>query len=157
MCCVLLGCSMEELEQREGKEDPIEWLNCWTQGHHLYAEEVAGGDVHTTSRRSLMEQLGTQFGREMIHPNLWVLRTLKDLPKFCIISDVRFPNEVKAIEDLGGVVIRINRPGFESDSKHPSNTALDNWNFKYVLDNDSDFIGLWAGVSIMFNQIKQNL
>ena len=57
-------------------------------------------------------------------------------PSWCI-TDVRFPNEVKAIKDKEGIVIRINR---ESDynSTHFSETALDNYeDFDYTIDNNN--------------------
>ena len=57
-------------------------------------------------------------------------------PSWCI-TDVRFPNEVKAIKKKDGIVIRINR---ESDynSTHSSEIALDNYeDFDYTIDNNN--------------------
>ena len=57
-------------------------------------------------------------------------------PSWCI-TDVRFPNEVKAIKKKDGITIRINR---ESDynSNHFSEVALDNYeNFDYTIDNNN--------------------
>lgn len=57
-------------------------------------------------------------------------------PSWCI-TDVRFPNEVKAIKEKEGIVIRINR---ESDynSTHFSETALDDYeDFDYTIDNNN--------------------
>lgn len=57
-----------------------------------------------------------------------------------VITDVRFPNEADAIKERGGIVVRINR--FHSVVRdhnipeHPSETALDNYSFDYVIDND---------------------
>ena len=64
-----------------------------------------------------------------------------------IITDVRFPNEAKAIKDKGGIVIRVNRTYYTEDKKyiigydpfetHPSETALDDYDgFDYVIEND---------------------
>ena len=65
-----------------------------------------------------------------------------------LISDMRFPNEKKAIEDRGGITIRVNRkPKSEAflidmqnntltKVEHPSETALDNEQFTYVIDNN---------------------
>jgi len=66
-----------------------------------------------------------------------------------IITDLRFPNELKAVEDRSGITIRINRTHksmlYEVDqekmtlkpfNEHPSETALDNANFKYTIDNN---------------------
>jgi len=40
-----------------------------------------------------------------------------------IVPDVRFPNEVKAIQDMGGIVIRLTRNPVDSDNE--TETALD--------------------------------
>ena len=74
-----------------------------------------------------------------------------------IITDVRFPNEVQAIKDRGGIVIRVNRPetwkstgcvimDMSSNDRskdvvikyteHPSETALDDYEFDIVVEND---------------------
>ena len=54
-----------------------------------------------------------------------------------IITDVRFPNEAKAVKDRGGILIRINRPGFENTGDHLSEIALDDYkNFDTIIIND---------------------
>ena len=79
----------------------------------------------------------------------------KEYPNW-IITDMRFPNELEAVIKKGGITIRVNRKlkiGAEDygytyvDVKqavkdgimapeHPSETALDNTTFDYVIDND---------------------
>ena len=60
-----------------------------------------------------------------------------------IITDMRFPNELKAVESKDGVTIRINRPQLiERDFEHFSETALDNHNFDYVIDNSGSLADL---------------
>jgi len=82
--------------------------------------------------RQFMQRLGTEFGRQMIGEDLWVeawKRAVEverldaiasfceaDPPVFIVVDDVRFPNEVAAIEALGGVVVRIERAGAGSAS-----------------------------------------
>lgn len=87
--------------------------------------------------REVLQVLGTDIFRR-IYDNVWVDTTLRrireDNSKFAIISDVRFPNEVKGIEDNGGKVIRLTR-AVNSQDTHPSETALDNYEFQYVIDN----------------------
>jgi hypothetical protein len=67
-----------------------------------------------------------------------------------IVPDVRFPNEVKAIQDMGGIVVRLTRNPVKSDDE--TETALDDYsdfdmavaklcehnraiNFNYIIDN----------------------
>ena len=62
--------------------------------------------------RKLLQLLGTEFGRNMIHPNMWVNCLLQDYnPKkdYWIITDTRFPNEAEAVSRIGGSNVRIIR------------------------------------------------
>ena len=115
--------------------------------------------------RKLLQLLGTECGRQIIHPNIWVnalfadykpknapYNTMADLledrhhgllnnPNW-IITDVRFPNEAQAIKDRGGIVIRVNRLDVDKftdnfpQTLHPSETALDGYEFDHVIDNN---------------------
>ena len=56
--------------------------------------------------------------------------------QLAIVPDVRFENEVEAIQKAGGKVIRLTRKPHED--AHPSETALDNYeNFDAVIDNQN--------------------
>ena len=82
--------------------------------------------------RELQQRLGTDIFRG-IDKCCWV-NAYKSLvedswqsdwpPKLTLTADVRFPNEVKCIQDLGGHVIRLLRNPF--NDQHESETALDN-------------------------------
>jgi hypothetical protein len=77
--------------------------------------------------RQFMQWLGTEFGREMIGPDVWVEAWRRSVcaiaderhpvnPALIVADDVRFENEAAAIRAMGGVVIRIERPGAGSSS-----------------------------------------
>lgn len=89
--------------------------------------------------RPLMQRLGTEVGREMFGKNFWVDYALDNLPDgaMVVFTDVRFPNEADAIKALGGEVWRVNRQGFGAANAHESETAMDDYEFDYVIDNDS--------------------
>jgi hypothetical protein len=64
-----------------------------------------------------------------------------------IITDVRFPNEYDAVKSKGGIIIRVNRPGFGTSmvalaNAHPSETALDGHDFDHVIENNGDLDSL---------------
>lgn len=67
--------------------------------------------------RHAMQTLGTEWGRNMIHQDLWVrnwqLRAKKKLDSgiSIVVDDVRFDNEVRLIKSMGGTIIRLDRPG----------------------------------------------
>ena len=77
-----------------------------------------------------------------------------------IITDMRFPNEMEAVKERGGITIRVVRPKIESlvdkmrpysdlvhygipmPEEHPSETALDNHEFDYEIINDGEIVDL---------------
>lgn len=69
------------------------------------------------SARELMQSLGTEWGRGLVSETLWVdilrqrLERALALDWPVTVDDVRFPNEVDLIRELGGVVIEVRRPG----------------------------------------------
>lgn len=92
-------------------------------------EEMIPG-VGITSRR-LQQLLGTEFGREMIRPSLWIdiameaTQRLLDAGRSVVIDDMRFINELVAVRTLGGSAWRITRPGVTVTSPHASEGQLD--------------------------------
>lgn len=135
------------------------------------------------SIRTLLQQAGTECGRNILHPNIWVnalmseYENLEHIAKIKIIrkgfntlglnrrikwliTDTRFPNEIKAVKDREGITIRVNRfmcskcgntDNFEggndlcnecghfksNDKEHESETALDSYNdWDYIIDNN---------------------
>ncbi len=62
--------------------------------------------------RWVLQQWGTEVCRQGFHDDIWIaslenkMRKTKDN---IVISDVRFPNEIKAIHNAGGLVVRIKR------------------------------------------------
>lgn len=74
--------------------------------------------------RYLMQTLGTEWGRNTIHPDFWVgiaagklerlmgssFKKTDSVPIKAVFDDVRFANEVELIRAHGGLVVRIMRP-----------------------------------------------
>lgn len=62
--------------------------------------------------RYLMQQYGTEIIRANLHNDFWVMRTQKMIESSdsdWVVTDVRFPNEIKMIREMGGVLIRVKR------------------------------------------------
>lgn len=72
-----------------------------------------------------------------------------------IITDVRMPNEAKAIKDRGGILIRIDRnTGFNDN--HISETALDDYeDWDYVIDNNGTLTDLFNQVKEIYGKIRE--
>ena len=207
MVCILLGCTRKQLEDREFKEKELgeEWWYFQLQKQVGYGsvmipylgneKEIPRLTLHKLTPRLLLQLLGTECGRNIIHPNIWVNalfteyrlygevkpfanKTLKDdeYPKW-VITDMRFLNELKAIEDRGGITIRVNRDNCICDFKeatycdkkcridrnykeHPSETALDNAKFAHTIINDGtieDLVKKIREILIKENIIKDAL
>ena len=149
--------------------------------------------------REFLQKLGTEAMRDGLHTNVWVNalfadykpfgKTFKDVSPVTgevtfdtvgvypnwIITDMRFPNEMEAVAEKGGLTIRVNRKlkiGGEDygytyiDVKeavkdgimapeHPSETALDNSTFDYEIINDGTIKELAEKVQIIL--IKEGL
>ncbi len=65
------------------------------------------------SPRLALQVIGTDALRNNFHEDLWFLtlqnRIRKNPEQHVVISDVRFPNEIKFIQEQGGILVRINR------------------------------------------------
>lgn len=107
--------------------------------------------------RSLLQKLGSEVGRNLLGENVWVDLTLKNAPDGAkiVVTDCRFENEAAAIKRLGGQMWRVKRPGYAPVNSHPSETALDDWNFDAWFENNSTIEDLHVNV---FNYLeKENL
>lgn len=95
--------------------------------------------------RPLMQRFGTEVGREMFGDNFWIDYALDRIPDGAkvVFTDVRFPNEADAVKALGGQVWRVERPGCVAANAHPSETAMDGYDFDYVIHNNSHLEKLW--------------
>ena len=98
-------------------------------------------DPGPMTAREVLQFFGTDICRKM-WTNVWVHctinRILEEQPLIATISDVRFPNEVKAIKEAGGIVIKLTR-AIHEDS-HSSENQLDDpqfdqKEFDMVIDN----------------------
>ena len=93
--------------------------------------------------REFLEHFGTGIVRK-IKNNAWSKYSMKKLtvedPEIAVIPDVRFPNEVEAIQAEGGVVIRLSRDVFNSQAQPEMALDKDNFDwskFNLVIDNEN--------------------
>ena len=82
----------------------------WREQKDDFWSEKLGREM---SPRLALQLMGTEAGRDVFHPDLWVHTVLNRCAKSpnnnYVIADVRFPNEIKVIQEAGGVVIRVKR------------------------------------------------
>lgn len=112
------------------------WLDSWSC-RLTTALEKSGWDNlkrNTPEVRQLLQRLGTEAGRDVLGPDIWVDQVIKRTTAVQLgISDVRFPNEVAAIHQRHGIVIRVIRPGLE---KIPGNHASEQYVDELATDYD---------------------
>lgn len=101
------------------------------------------------SPRDLLQIIGTDCFRKQVHPEFWVKLGIREIEKQLksyrniVVSDCRFPNEMRAIEKLGGHPVRITREGQINNDSHPSEIALDTYSFPYeIVAKSGDIEGL---------------
>lgn len=87
--------------------------------------------------RLLLQNLGVG-ARKIIGEDVWVDTALRYIVpgSKVVITDVRFPNEAKAIRHLYGQMWRIRRSGVEAVNSHISEVALDDYKFDQILKNE---------------------
>ena len=132
---------------------------------------------HLTPRH-VLQVWGTEVARRSFHDDIWIAALENKLRKTTddvVISDCRFPNEIKSIKNAGGIVIRVVRgpepkwydaaasvnrgPNgnitwatskrvLEHARVHASETAWIGTSFDAVIDNNAD------GLDNLYGQIK---
>ena len=118
-----------ETNTQEGKKTTINWI---------------GKTV-----RELLQGIG-QGLRDAIDPNLWVKILFANTEGWTnyIIADVRYPNEIKAIKERNGILLRIDRKGAGAGN-HSSEIALDDykeWNVH--IENNGSIEDLFEAMRI---------
>jgi hypothetical protein len=111
MVGTMLGLHDGIWEDRKWKESVIPWLG--------------------KSPRQLAQTLGTEWGRQHVHRDLWLMLGMQrwDVvrqsvsPRF-VITDVRFDNEAQAIKQAGGTVWLVEREGVAPVASHVSEKGV---------------------------------
>lgn len=87
--------------------------------------------------REHLQLLGESV-RDVLGEDTWVRAALDGINPGgdFVISDVRYANEAEYVSRLGGLVVRINRPGVQPANGHLSEVGLDDWRFDAVIQND---------------------
>lgn len=176
--CIITGCTREQLEDEEFKNSKLS--DEWKKEQSVIDINGVNIDMSNAPKvaptyRNILQYIGTDLLRNQLHENVWVNALMNNYKPYrvnirygytnegdripleeitklhnWIITDVRFPNEAKAIKDRGGIIIRVNRdvyiengvgfkfnPLFDNRPEHPSETALDEYIFDYVINNNS--------------------
>jgi len=129
-------------------------------------------DMPNLTPRLVLQLWGTEVARKAFHDDTWIASLENKLNKAhndIVITDVRFPNEIQAVRDAGGIVIRVVRgpepewyetalganSGILPDQEllkqlgvHPSEWAWIGTRFDAIIDNNAN------GLDPLFAQVK---
>ena len=129
-------------------------------------------DMPNLTPRLVLQKWGTEVARKSWHDDIWIASLENKLAKAhndIVITDVRFPNEIAAVRNAGGTVIRVVRgpepewfelavvanqqvyPAIimmQENGIHPSEWAWIGTQFDAVIDNNAD------GLDPLFAQVK---
>jgi hypothetical protein len=129
MCIEFLGLSYDDAYTQEGK--------------------MKFNDFWGMTNREILQKVGTDAFRNGFHPDTWVkiaelqIQKLLNEGKKIIVTDCRFDNEAALIEKLGGIVMKVERTGYEnnltsSEKTHASEKGVDGQYIARTILNDRD-------------------
>ena len=120
VCSIVFGLTTEEMMDPNLKELPI--------GRWPYE-----------TPRAILQKVGTEIFRNY-YPDVWVQnlknRVVNNLYEDIAITDVRFENEAKAVRELGGYIVRVERPGLNKTDNHSSELEMDRIKVDATIIND---------------------
>lgn len=134
----ITGLSIAELQDRERKEIPLPWLG--------------------KSPRELLQTLGTEWGRESVHPEIWVRTAMRraSASRLAVITDCRFTNEAQAIRQAGGRVWQVRRraSGLGGQTgRHASEAGIPDELVDLRIDNNGTLADLEAAVDAAWHTL----
>ena len=144
----------------------------------MFTDEQLYGDLKEEldsrwgiSPRRAMQFIGTDVMREYatqklfphMNGNYWLKRTEAEIEKLrmeheknidIIVADLRFQNEVDWVNNLGGVVIKIERPSVINKDEHISEKDIDNINhYKHFILNDTNVKDYYTKIDTIIKDI----
>ena len=105
-----------------------------------HLKEVGLPQFGGASARSMMQTLGTEWGRKMVNDTIWIDAAKAMIQQQLktndvVVDDCRFDNEADAIHSLGGVLIDVMRPGYGASATHASEHGVATAKLDYCILN----------------------
>jgi hypothetical protein len=107
-------------------------------------------DMPTLTPRWVLQYWGTEVCRRSFHDDIWIaslenkLRNSKDN---VVISDCRFPNEIKSIKDAGGIIVWVKRGKLPEwyniaiEANQGNNVAANDLKMKKIHASETAWVG----------------
>lgn len=108
--------------------------------------------------REALQKMGTEVGRDVFHPDFWVLQ-LESRLRFhdgpVVITDVRFPNEIEWIRKQGGKVYEVQR-GEQPEWYHKLKKCETEEFKKFMMIGEDIHFSEWAWVGCKMDGVIKN-
>jgi hypothetical protein len=133
-------------------------------------------NVPNLTPRLMLQLWGTEVCRSGFHDDIWIAsleNKLRNSEDNVVISDCRFPNEIKSLRASGGIILRIERgvqphwtdiaakanqgdvkaqDWLKNEGIHASETAWVGTDFDFVLHNNSSIDSLYKQIQAVIDQ-----
>jgi len=126
------------LDESRALEQCSKWGDFVSKNQDI--QEFPGQSAVTVRR--ILQWWGTEYRRTQDHA-YWTKAWERKLREYdletvhILVDDVRFVNELKTINNHGGIFIRIERPGFDGANSHCSENSLDDYSdWNLTINND---------------------
>jgi len=109
--------------------------------------------------RQVLQVVGTDWFRSLWEDcwiNAWKRRVADSDADVIFVPDVRFPNELKAVQDMDGFVIRLMRAPFAEEDQHVSETALDMVESRSLVGGRDEVSVQERGEDLLFDLVYDN-
>ncbi len=131
-----------------------------------------------TEIRRALQRIGTECGRKLISENVWVDAVEREIKQSLarginriVVTGIRYENELKMIQRLGGETVWIERPSARASHEekirsaaasadtvtHSSEVSLDAGRFDSVIENDGSLEQLFARADRWVNVHRGNV
>ena len=123
-----------------------------------YGWDIAKEDFPEVRR--LLQVFGTELGRDILGEDVWVNAAHRkvtgalDADKNVVITDMRFPNEVRYVESLDGITVRIDRPGLPDVDTHVSENAWRSIVPDCTINNNGTLDDLYREVDLLAEDLS---
>ena len=131
--------------------------------------------------RLMLQLWGTEVCRSGFHDDIWIAsleNKLRNSQDNVVISDCRFPNEIKSLHASGGIILRVERgvqphwtdiaakanqgdvkaqDWLKNEGIHASETAWVGADFDFVLHNNSSIDSLYTQIQTVIDQAPNRL
>jgi hypothetical protein len=141
-CAAVFGWDRTMLEGRtKAAREWREQVDPW------WAERL---NIPTLTPRWILQYWGTEVCRRGFHDDIWIaslenkLRTSRD---DVVISDCRFPNEIKSIKDAGGIIVWVKRGALPEwynlavEANQGSNVAANELKMNKIHASETSWVG----------------